>query len=200
MGNLNKVLLMGRLTRDPELRYTPQGVPVTDIPLAVNREFTGQDGERRKDTVFVDVTFWRRRAEILCQYLKKGQPLYLEGRLSLDNWETQDGQKRSKLRVVGDDFQFIGSRSDAGGGGGGGDGGGDGGGGGGGAPAAGGSSGGYTSYEYPSQDSGGSVSGGSVSGGGGSGGGGSGGSVSGGGVSGGSVGEEEAVDDSEVPF
>ncbi|MCZ6792330.1 MAG: single-stranded DNA-binding protein [Planctomycetota bacterium] len=193
MGNLNKVLLMGRLTRDPELRYTPQGVPVTDIPLAVNREFKGQDGERRKDTVFVDVTFWRRRAEILCQYLKKGQPLYLEGRLSLDNWETQDGQKRSKLRVVGDDFQFIGSRSDAGGG----DGGGGGGGGGGGdgdgesgAPAAGGSSGGYTSYEYPSQNSGGSVSGGSVSGG----------SVSGGGGSGGSVSEEEAVDDSEVPF
>jgi single-strand DNA-binding protein len=112
MGNFNKVLLMGRLTRDPELRYTPQGVPVTDVGLAVNREFQGTDNERKKDTVFVDATIWRRRAEVVCQYLKKGDPIFLEGRLSMDTWETTDGQRRSKLKVVADNFQFVSGRGD----------------------------------------------------------------------------------------
>lgn len=105
MSNYNKVLLMGRLTRDPELRYTPQGVPVADIGLAVNREYTANN-ERRKDTTFVDVTAWRRQAEVLCQYLTKGSPVFIEGRLVTDTWE-QDGQKRSRLKVVLDGFQFV---------------------------------------------------------------------------------------------
>jgi single-strand DNA-binding protein len=108
MSNLNKVFLMGRLTRDPELRYTPQGIPVSDLGLAVNREFTPQGGEKKKDTLFIDVTVWRKHAELCCQYLKKGSPLFIEGRLALDSWEGQDGQKRSRIRVVADNFQFIG--------------------------------------------------------------------------------------------
>ncbi len=115
MGNLNKVLLMGRLTRDPELRYTPQGTPVADLGIAVNREYAAGN-ERRKETTFVDVTIWRRQAEVICQYLHKGDPLFIEGRLNLDTWEGQDGQKRSKLRVVADNFQFVSGRGDGGGG------------------------------------------------------------------------------------
>jgi single-strand DNA-binding protein len=113
--NYNKVLLGGRLTRNPELRYTPQGLPVTEIGIAVNRDFPsgggsqGQDrDDRRRDTVFVEVTIWRRRAEVVCQYLRKGDPIFIEGRLILDAWETQDGQRRSRLKVVADNFQFVG--------------------------------------------------------------------------------------------
>ena len=110
MSNLNKVFLMGRLTRDPELRYTPQGVPVSDLGLAVNREYTPSGGgERKKDTLFIDVTVWKRQAEVCCQYLRKGSPIFIEGRLSMDSWE-QDGQKRSRLRVVAENFQFIGGK------------------------------------------------------------------------------------------
>ncbi|MGQ9590652.1 MAG: single-stranded DNA-binding protein [Planctomycetota bacterium] len=109
MSNYNKVLLIGRLTRDPELRYTPQGTPVSEIGLAVNREYA-VGNERRKETTFVDVTLWRRQAEVACQYLKKGQPIFIEGRLVLDSWETPDGQRRSRLRVVADNFQFLGGR------------------------------------------------------------------------------------------
>ena len=105
--NFNKVILMGRLTRDPELRYTPQGTPVTDLPLAVNREYVTANNERRKDTAFVDVTFWRRRAEVLCQYLRKGDPILLEGHLTMDTWETPEGQRRSRLKVMGDEFRFV---------------------------------------------------------------------------------------------
>jgi single-strand DNA-binding protein len=111
MANYNKVLLMGRLTRDPEVRYTPQGVPVLELGLAVNREYLAGN-ERRKETTFLEVTFWRRQAEVISQYLKKGAPIFVEGRLALDNWETPDGQKRSRLRVVGDNFQFMSSRGE----------------------------------------------------------------------------------------
>src|SRR5213594_2933302 len=111
MSNLNKVFLMGRLTRDPELRYTPQGMAVSDLGLAVNREFTAQSGERRKDTVFLDVTVWKKQAELCCQYLKKGSPIFIEGRLSMDSWEGQDGQKRTKIKVIAENFQFIGGRT-----------------------------------------------------------------------------------------
>lgn len=111
MSNLNKVLIMGRLTRDPEVRYTPQGVPVSEIGLAINREYTFNN-ERRKETTFVDVTLWRRHAELVAQYLKKGAPLFIEGRLVQDSWETADGQKRTKLKVVADNFQFLGARSE----------------------------------------------------------------------------------------
>jgi single-strand DNA-binding protein len=110
MSNYNKVLLLGRLTRDPELRYTPQGTPVVDIGVAVNREYT-TGTERRKETTFVDVTLWKRQAEVVSQYLKKGAPIFIEGRLSLDSWE-QDGQKRSRLRVVAENFQFVGGRAE----------------------------------------------------------------------------------------
>ncbi len=108
MASFNKVFLMGRLTRDPELRYTPQGIPVSDLGLAVNREYTPQGGgERKKDTLFIEVSVWRKQAELCCQYLKKGSPIFIEGRLSMDTWE-QDGQKKSRIRVVADNFQFIG--------------------------------------------------------------------------------------------
>jgi single-strand DNA-binding protein len=115
MSNFNKVFLMGRLTRDPELRYTPQGTAVSDIGLAVNREYTHQSGERKKETVFVDVTLWKKQAEICCQYLRKGSPIFIEGRLSMDSWEGQDGQKRTKMRVVAENFQFIGGGRGSGG-------------------------------------------------------------------------------------
>ena len=125
MPNLNKVQLMGNITRDPEVRYTPKGTAVTDISLAINRSFNSDDGERREETTFVDITFWGRQAEVIGEYMKKGRPLYVEGRLQLDSWEDKtSGQQRSRLKVVGENFQFLGGRDDAGGGGGGGGGGG----------------------------------------------------------------------------
>ena len=108
MASLNKVFLIGNLTRDPELRYTPSGTAVADLSMAINRRYTTASGEKKEETCFVDVTLWARRAEVASQYLKKGSPLFVEGRLHLDKWET-DGQKRSKLKVVAQNFQFIGS-------------------------------------------------------------------------------------------
>ncbi len=101
MPNLNKVQLMGNITRDPEVRYTPKGTAVTDIGLAINRIFSAEDGERREETTFVDITFWGRQAEVLGEYMKKGRPLYVEGRLQLDSWEDKtSGQQRTRLKVV----------------------------------------------------------------------------------------------------
>lgn len=121
MPNLNKVMLMGNITRDPEVRYTPKGTAVTDIALAINRSYSTDDGERREETTYVDVTYWGRQAEIIGEYMKKGRPIYVEGRLQLDQWEDKaTGQNRSRLKVVGDNFQFLGSRDDSGGGSGGG--------------------------------------------------------------------------------
>src|SRR4030088_1493884 len=117
MANLNRVLLIGNLTRDPEIRYTPKGTAVADIGLAVNRVFTGEDGEKREEVTFVDVVLWSRLAEIAEQYLKKGRPVFIEGRLQLDSWDDkQTGQKRSKLRVIGENMQMLGSRQGGGGG------------------------------------------------------------------------------------
>lgn len=110
MANFNKVFLMGNLTRDPELRYTPGGTAVAEFGLAVNRQWRGQDGEKRDETCFVDITAWGRQAEVINQYMKKGRSLFVEGRLQYDQWEGQDGQKRSKLRVVLENFQFVGGR------------------------------------------------------------------------------------------
>jgi len=111
MANLNKVMLMGNLTRDPEVRYTPKGTAVAELGLAVNRVYTAENNEKREETTFVDVTFWGRTAEIAAEYLKKGRPVFIEGRLQLDSWEDkQTGQKRSKLKVVGENMQFLGSR------------------------------------------------------------------------------------------
>jgi single-strand DNA-binding protein len=108
MASLNKVMLIGNVTRDPELRYTPKGTAVSEVGLAVNRRYRIED-EVREETTFVDVTFWGRQAETINQYLKKGNPFFVEGRLQLDSWEDKaSGQKRSKLRVVGENFQFLG--------------------------------------------------------------------------------------------
>jgi single-strand DNA-binding protein len=128
MANLNKVMLMGNLTRDPEIRYTPKGTAVAELGLAINRVYSADNGEKREETTFVDVTLWGRTAEIAGEYLKKGRPVFIEGRLQLDTWDDkQTGQKRSKLKVVGEAMQLMGSRGDGGGGGGGGSGGGGGG-------------------------------------------------------------------------
>jgi len=124
MANLNKVMLIGNLTRDPEIKYTPKGSAVADIALAVNRNYTLENGEKREETTFVDIVLWGRLAEIAGEYLKKGRPVYIEGRLQLDSWDDkQTGQKRTKMRVVGEGLQLLGSRGDGGGGGGGGGGG-----------------------------------------------------------------------------
>ena len=117
MANLNKVLLMGNLTRDPEVRYTPKGTAVTELGIAVNRIYTGENGEKREEVTFVDVTVWGRTAENVGEYLRKGRPVFIEGRLQLDSWEDkQSGQKRNKLKVVADNVQFLGSRGGGGGG------------------------------------------------------------------------------------
>jgi len=115
MGSFNRVILMGNLTRDVELRYTQSGLAVTDVGLAVNDRRKNQAGEWVEEATFVDVTLWGRTAEIASEYLSKGAPVFFEGRLKYDTWET-DGQKRSKLRVVGERLQLIGGRGGGGGG------------------------------------------------------------------------------------
>lgn len=118
MANLNKVMLIGNVTRDPEIKYTPKGSAVTDLGIAVNRVYTPEGGEKREETTYVDVTLWGRQAEIAGEYCKKGRSIYIEGRLQLDSWEDKaTGQKRSKLRVVGENFQLLGPRPGGGGGG-----------------------------------------------------------------------------------
>lgn len=110
MANLNKVFLMGNLTRDPEVSYTPKGTAVAKIGLAVNRQWTGEDGEKKEEVTFVDVEAWGRQAETIGQYMSKGRPIFIEGRLKLDSWEDKEThQKRSKLKVVLESFQFIGA-------------------------------------------------------------------------------------------
>jgi single-strand DNA-binding protein len=118
MASFNRVILMGNITRDIELRYTQSGLAVTDLTVAVNDKRKNQSGEWVEETTFVDVTLWGRTAEVAGEYLSKGSPVFIEGRLKLDQWET-DGQKRSKLRVVGEKMQMIGGRGGGGGGGGG---------------------------------------------------------------------------------
>ncbi len=121
MANLNKVMLIGNLTRDPEVRYTPKGTAVADLGLAINRYYQGDNGERQEETTFVDVTLWGKQAELAQQYLGKGRPVYIEGRLQMDTWEDkQSGQKRSKIKIVCENMQFLGSRDGGGAGGGGG--------------------------------------------------------------------------------
>lgn len=122
MASFNKVILMGNLTRDPQVRYTPGGSAVAEIGLAVNRSwFDKQTNSRKEEVTFVDVTLWGREAEVAGEYLAKGRPVLIEGRLQLDTWDDkQSGQKRSKLRVVCEHMQMLGSRGDGGAGGGGG--------------------------------------------------------------------------------
>lgn len=119
MSSYNKVILMGNLTRDPELRYTQSNMPICKIGLAVNRRFKdGQSGEWREEPTFVDVTIFGKRGEAFAKYHTKGKPAFIEGELRLDNWEDQQGQKRSKLYVVGNEWQFVGGGGGGGGGGG----------------------------------------------------------------------------------
>jgi single-strand DNA-binding protein len=112
MANLNKVMLIGNLTRDPELRHTPSGKSVAELGLAINRSWTNDQGQKQEDTTFVDVSVWGRQAEVIQQYVTKGSPIYIEGRLQLDSWDDKaTGQKRSKLRVICENFQFLGGKA-----------------------------------------------------------------------------------------
>ncbi len=115
MASYNKVMLIGNLTRDPELRYTPQGAAVCEFGMAMNRAWTSKQGEKKEEVCFVDIVCWARTAEICAEYLKKGRQTFVEGRLTFDRWETPEGQKRSKLRVTAEKVQFLGSRSSGGG-------------------------------------------------------------------------------------
>ena len=108
MANLNKVMLIGNLTRDPELRYTPKGTAVADIGMAINRVWNNDSGQKQEETTFVDVTLWGRQAELAEKYLGKGRGVYIEGRLQLDSWDDKEtGKKRNKLKVVGENLQFL---------------------------------------------------------------------------------------------
>lgn len=117
MANFNKVILAGNLTRDPELRYTPKGTAIAKIGLAINRKWKSETGEMKEETTFVDVNAFGKTAETVGQYLKKGRPILIEGRLRYETWDDkQSGQKRSKLGVVMESFQFIDSnRGESGG-------------------------------------------------------------------------------------
>lgn len=115
MANYNKVLLMGNLTRDPQLSYLPSETPVVDFGLAVNRKWKSRDGENRDETCFVDCRAFGRLAENINKYMHKGRPLFVEGRLTYDAWTAKDGSKRSKHRVTVENFQFLGGPTTAGG-------------------------------------------------------------------------------------
>jgi len=108
MPSYNHVAIMGHLCRDPELRYTPNQTAIVEFGLGLNREWTGQDGQKHKEVCFVDVVCFGKRGEALNKYVKKGDPLFVSGRLKFDTWQAQDGSKRSKLSVMVEDFQFIG--------------------------------------------------------------------------------------------
>ena len=113
MASINKVMIMGRITREIELRYTPKGTAVADIGLAVNRRRKDESGQMIDETTFVDVTLWGRTAEVVHQYSGKGQPIFVEGRLETDTWEDKEtGQKRYKLKVVGGNVQLMGSKAE----------------------------------------------------------------------------------------
>ncbi len=117
MANFNRVFLMGNLTRDIELKYTPGNLAIAKIGLAVNRRYRTAEGEDREETTFVDCDAFGKTAETMSKYLAKGRPVFIEGRLKLDQWEDKEGNKRSKMSVVVEGFQFIDSRPGGGGGG-----------------------------------------------------------------------------------
>ena len=113
MASFNKVILLGNLTRDPELRYTPKGAATARLGMAVNRTYKTESGESREEVTFVDIDAWGKQAELISQYLRKGNPLFVEGRLKLDQWDDKtSGQKRTVLRVVMENFQFVGGRAE----------------------------------------------------------------------------------------
>ncbi len=124
MASLNKVMLIGNLTRDPEVRFTPKGNAVCDMALAVNRRYVSDTGERVEEVTYLDIVLWNKQAELAGQYLAKGRSVFIEGRLQMDTWEDKaTGQKRSKIRIVCENMQFLDSKGGAAGGGGGGGGG-----------------------------------------------------------------------------
>lgn len=118
MPDLNLVQLMGRLTSDPELRHISSGTAVTELRMAVNKTWSNKDGDKKEEVLYVDVTYWGKTAEIVCQYLRKGSSVYVQGSLKMDTWDDKTtGEKRSKIRVSGDTFQFLDSKPRDGGGG-----------------------------------------------------------------------------------
>ena len=118
MANLNKVMIIGNLTRDPEVKHTPSGKVVAELGFAINRVWYNDQNQKQEDTTFVDVTLWGRLAEIAQQYLTKGSQAYIEGRLQLDTWDDKaTGQKRSKMRVLGESLQLLGAKGSSSGGG-----------------------------------------------------------------------------------
>ena len=114
MANFNKVILMGRLTRDPQLSYLPSQTAVVEFSLATSRTYRKQDGTQTEEVCFTDCQMFGKRAEVINKYLHKGDPLFVEGRLKFDSWQTQDGQKRSKLRVFVENFEFMGGSKSGG--------------------------------------------------------------------------------------
>ncbi len=117
MASFNKVILMGNLTRDPEMRVTSGGLSICKLGLAVSRNYSTREGERREETTFVDIDAFGKQAEVIAKYMRKGRPIMIEGRLKFDQWES-DGQKRSKLGVILENFQFVGGPREEGEGGG----------------------------------------------------------------------------------
>ncbi|MDR1144934.1 MAG: single-stranded DNA-binding protein [Verrucomicrobiales bacterium] len=115
MASLNRVFLIGNLTRDPEIRHTPKGTAVGDLSMAINITYRTQEGADKEEVCYVDVVVWGRQAETCKDYLTKGSPIFIEGRLQLDQWETQQGEKRSRLRVRAERVQFLGGRGSSGG-------------------------------------------------------------------------------------
>jgi single-strand DNA-binding protein len=119
MPSLNKVMLIGNCTRDPEIKSTPKGLVIVELGMAMNRKYRLESGEEREEVTYVDVTFFGKQAETLHRYMKKGRPIYVEGRLRLDSWDDKDtGKKQYRLRVQGEEFQFLGTRGEDEGGGG----------------------------------------------------------------------------------
>ncbi len=117
MANLNKVMLIGNLTREPQLSYLPSQTPVVELGMAINRRWSGQDGNQREEVCYVDLRAFGRQAETLNKYCTKGSPLFVEGRLTYETWTAQDGSKRSRLRVTVENFQFLGGGQGGSGGG-----------------------------------------------------------------------------------
>lgn len=118
MAGMAKVILIGNVGRDPEMRFTPSGAPVTSFTVAVNRRYKGQDGEQREETEWFSVDCWNRLAEVANEYLQKGKQVYIEGRIRIDTWDDRNtGEKRARLKVTATDMQMLGSRDDQGAGG-----------------------------------------------------------------------------------
>ena len=112
MNSYNRVILMGRLTRDPNLRFTMKGRSVLDLGMALNSTWKDRDGIVHEKATFLDITFWGQKAEVLSKHMQKGDPLHVEAHLSREYWEDKHGKKQDKLRIVGDSFQFIGTKKD----------------------------------------------------------------------------------------